>query len=196
MDFKPPNRFNNLFNPNMNNITSIDYSNHTLTSDFDGCLPRWSGEFPRISSKFRSKADLEHKPWGSKSDPVYIDLWEDSKLLQLHSCSNETTLSNAGVFEKGIWYYSGMPMTDHHELAGIENPNRVMQTCLGTEFRPQVYINIFNRLLLLEFNTATPSRQMPCCLINKETSKDAVSDFTVMVERKTQATESDSPDEQ
>jgi hypothetical protein len=41
-DFKPPNRLNNLFNPNMNNIESIDFINHSLISDTDGVLQRWS----------------------------------------------------------------------------------------------------------------------------------------------------------
>lgn len=31
LDYRPPNRFNSLFNPNMNNIEAIDYSNYALT---------------------------------------------------------------------------------------------------------------------------------------------------------------------
>lgn len=143
-DFKPPNRFNNLFNPNMNNVEAIDFTRHTLTADTDGVLQRWSTEFPRISFNYQTKADIEGKPWGSKSDPIYVDLCEDAKLTLLHSCSRDTTLSSAsltsgnkrGAYEKGVWYYSGMPLTDHHELAGFENPNRVLQTWLGTEYRP------------------------------------------------------------
>ena len=49
-----------------------------------------------------------------------------------------------------------MPLTDHHELAGFENPNRMLQTWLETEFRPQFYTNLLNRLLLLEFVEAKP----------------------------------------
>lgn len=125
VDFKPPNRQNNLFNPNMNNITAIDFITHAQTVDTDGVISRWTCEFPRVSSAFKSKADLESKPWGSRSDPVFIDLWQDSKLQMLKP-----------VFQKGVWYYSGLPLTDHHELAGFENPHRVLQTWLGTEFRP------------------------------------------------------------
>lgn len=159
-DMKQPNHLNNLFNPNMNNVQAIDYTNHHLTSDLDGVLPRWSCEFPRISSEFKSKADVGSKPWGNKSDPVYVNLFQDSTLTQLHSCNSE----HRGAFQKGVWYYSGMPLTDHHDLAGFENHNRVMQTWLGTEYRPQMYINIFNRLLLLDFTPSEQNRQpLRCC---------------------------------
>lgn len=63
-DFKPPNRFNNLFNPNMNNVEAIDFTRHTYTADTDGVLQRWSTEFPRISLNYQTKADIDSKPWG------------------------------------------------------------------------------------------------------------------------------------
>ena len=57
----------------------------------------------------------------------------------LHSCDRESTLSTPtfanenqersqrqSAFDKGIWYYSGLPLTDHHDLAGIVNPNRML----------------------------------------------------------------------
>ena len=83
LHFNPPNRFNNLFNPNMNNVEAIDFTNRTVTEDTDGVLPRWSCEFPRISNKYKTKANLNQKPWGTQSDPVFFDLWEDSKLIML-----------------------------------------------------------------------------------------------------------------
>jgi hypothetical protein len=76
------------------------------------------------------------KPWGNK-DPVYFDLWQDSKLVQLQSKNRDSTLAlKGGAFEKGVWYYSGIPLSDHHDIAGFENPNRVAQTCMGIEYRP------------------------------------------------------------
>jgi len=61
------------------------------------------------------------------------------------------------VFKKGVWYYSGRPLTDHHDLSGSENPNRILQTALGTEYRPQLYINLFNRIRSLSFE------EVECC---------------------------------
>ena len=55
-----------------------------------------------------------------------------------------------------------MPRCDHHELAGFPNKYWAFQTMLGREFRPQVYMNIFNRLRTLEFEE--------CRLIRKENS--------------------------
>ena len=40
-DYKPPAHLNHLFNPNMNNVMSIDYSNKDITES-DGVLPRWT----------------------------------------------------------------------------------------------------------------------------------------------------------
>jgi len=55
------------------------------------------------------------------------------------------------VFEKGVWYYSGLPLTDHQDLSGCQNSGRVFQTIIGTEYRPQLYINLLNRLRNLTF---------------------------------------------
>jgi hypothetical protein len=92
VDFKPPNRLNNLFNPNMNNVEAIDFESHAHTVDTDGVVSRWTCEFPRLSSRFKSKADVDAKPWGSKSDPVYIDLWQDSNLLMLQQSQGKSSV--------------------------------------------------------------------------------------------------------
>jgi hypothetical protein len=72
--YQPPKHLDNLFNPNMNNVTAIDYQNKDITES-DGVLPRWCQEYPRMSSNFRDKT--KHKPWGSK-DPIYFEHWQDS----------------------------------------------------------------------------------------------------------------------
>ena len=41
-------------------------------------------------------------------------------------------------------------MTDHHDIAGFENLFRPIETAVGTEWRPQLYINMLNRLRLLD----------------------------------------------
>ena len=69
----------------------------------------------------------------------------------IHSCNNETTLGG-NSFEPGIWYYSGTALTDHQDLAGLENMIRVPQTIIDTEFRPQFNINLLNRLRMLDFD--------------------------------------------
>jgi hypothetical protein len=86
-----------------------------------------------------------------------------------------------------------MPLTDHHELAGFENPHRVLQTWLGTEFRPQMYINLLNRLMLLEFTEAQPQSNRRLQVRHKvENSKELTSDATTQLDRKTQVGSSES----
>lgn len=195
VNFKPPNRFNNLFNPNMNNIDAIDFTNRSVTEDLDGVLPRWSTEFPRLSTKYQTKSNRDSRPWGTKSDPVFFDLWEDSKLMMLQSSHRESTVAcNSRTFSKGVWYYTGMPLTDHHELAGFENPNHMLQTWLETEFRPQFYINLFNRLMMLDFAESKPeqpeqigSHIQTSVKVDKAVPKGALSDAFSTADRKTQA---------
>lgn len=108
----------------MNNITAIDFQNSDQTLDQDGVISRWGQEYPRISTSYRSKADSENAPWGMKSTPVPFDIWQESSLTVLHSCEQETTLGG-NTFEKGVWYYAGLPMTDHQDNCGIENNFRL-----------------------------------------------------------------------
>jgi len=42
-------------------------------------------------------------------------------------------------------------MTDHHDMAGIPYLYGNLALLLGTEYRPQFYINIINRIRLLEY---------------------------------------------
>ena len=91
MSYKQPKYLNNLFNPSMNNATSLDYSNYSQTCDNDGILARWTTEYPRTSLRYLSKADSRHAPWGPKSNPVRFDCWQETPLSLQHSCENETT---------------------------------------------------------------------------------------------------------
>jgi hypothetical protein len=92
----------------MNNVMAIDYNNRDLTSG-DGVMARWCQEYPRLSSDFKTKTDK--KPWGDISDPINFDLWQDTRLQ---------------TFNKGVWHYSGLPLTDHHDLCGLDNPYEVI----------------------------------------------------------------------
>jgi len=79
LHLKPPGDYlDNIKNPNMNNITSIDYTVKDLTFDSDLVLPRWSQEYPKISSAYQSK--LDSKPWGNIEEPVYFDNSIDSRI--------------------------------------------------------------------------------------------------------------------
>eukprot|EP00347_Sterkiella_histriomuscorum_P020360 403338107 len=140
----PAKYLNNILNPNMNNTQSFDYANKDLTDDSDMILPRWTQEFPKFASNYQDKFS-QNKPWGQKSEPVYFDNEIDSRIQQ--------------SFDKGVWYYSSLQMSDHHDLAGFPNKFKVLQTILGREFRPQVYINIFNRLRTLEYVECTYLRK-------------------------------------
>lgn len=42
-----PKYLDNLFNPEMNNVTAIDYANYDSTIESDGVLSRWTTEYPR-----------------------------------------------------------------------------------------------------------------------------------------------------
>ena len=64
-----------------------------------------------------------------------------------------------------MWYYTGYPMTDHHDFAGLPNIWRGIQTILGLEYRPQFYINIYNRIRNLEFSSED---ELPISIIQKE----------------------------
>ena len=65
----PADHLNNMINPSMNNLMSIDYTIKNLTSsDHDYILSRWSQEYPRMATNFKRK-DSPNKPWGLKSDP-------------------------------------------------------------------------------------------------------------------------------
>ena len=78
--YKQPKYLDNLFNPNMNNVTAIDYANYDQTLDNDGVLPRYSMEYPRLSSRYLSKAHASEAPWGMKSHPVRFDCWQETPL--------------------------------------------------------------------------------------------------------------------
>lgn len=152
--FKQPRYLNNLFNPSMNNVMAFDYANYDHTSDNDCILSRNTTEFPRLSMNFRSKADMKHAPWGQKSKPVRFNCWQESPLATQHSCERETTLGGH-TFERGVWYYSGLGLIDHHDLSGLENPFAALETICGRETRPQLFINILNRLRCLDFSEST-----------------------------------------
>jgi hypothetical protein len=66
----------NRLNPNMNNLLSIDYSVRDWIDDTDLILPRVSEEFPRLAEDYTTKRSI-NKPWGDKSDPIYIEPFLD-----------------------------------------------------------------------------------------------------------------------
>ena len=91
-----------------------------------------------------------------------------------HQCGSETTLGRA-AFERGVWYYSGLEMIDHHDLSGFENLYGVMETLCGRETRPQFYINLLNRLRSLDFSEEVNMHgqeadgvNVPCCRKSKQ----------------------------
>lgn len=68
----PAQYLNNLFNPKMNNIESLDYAQKDLTHDSDMILSRWTSEYPKFSSDYTDKLS-QNKPWGPKSEPIFFD---------------------------------------------------------------------------------------------------------------------------
>ena len=59
------------------------------------------------------------------------------------------------TYQKGVWYYTGYPLTDHHDMAGLPQLTRDLQTIMGLEYRPSFWINIYNRLRNLDFSKDT-----------------------------------------
>jgi hypothetical protein len=57
-------KLNNLINPNMNNVTSIDYAQRDFIDDTDFMIPRYTTEFPRLSSTHTVRGDTQNEPWG------------------------------------------------------------------------------------------------------------------------------------
>ena len=132
----------NKMDPNMNNLMSIDHANRDWIDDTDYLLPRLCAEFPRLSSSYNDKKRDKAKPWGKK-EPVYIEPFLDENQLKLSEGLN---------YQKGRWYYTGYPLTDHHDMAGLTNIWRGIQTTMGMEYRPTFWINIYNRLRHLDFS--------------------------------------------
>ena len=60
----------NRRNQNMNNLFSIDYAQRDYIEDFDGILPRYSQEFPRLSDGYKDRSQRKSRPWGDSSDPI------------------------------------------------------------------------------------------------------------------------------
>ena len=134
----------NAKNANMNNLMAIDHAARDWLDDTDYLLPRMCAEFPRVSQAYLDKSS-KAKPWGTKQEPVYLDPFLDE---------NQLRLSAGPSYERGIWYYTGYPLTDHHDMAGLPGSWRGIQTMLGLEYRPTFWVNIYNRLRYLEFGDA------------------------------------------
>lgn len=72
----------------------------------DGVLARYNQEYPKYATSVTDKTKTA-KIWGTKSDPLYFDLWQDARMQS---------------YKKGVWYYSGLPKSTHNDLPGHVNP--------------------------------------------------------------------------
>jgi hypothetical protein len=102
----------NRSNANMNNLMSFDFAIRDWIDDTDLMLPRFSAEFPRNSQNYTSKRKSEKRPWGEQ-EPIFTDPYMDENLMRLKESQSP--------YKRGVWYYTGYPLTDHHEFAGIPN---------------------------------------------------------------------------
>jgi len=89
----------------MNNVGSIDYVNKDWIEDNDFCIARRCSEFPRLSNNFKDHFSKD-KPWGNKEDPVVFDP-KDNPIFQRDE------------IKPGVWYYGGIPQSDHLDLSGL-----------------------------------------------------------------------------
>ena len=132
----------NVRQASMNNVGAIDHAIRDWIDDSDYLLARICTEFPKVSSGYRSKFDIENRPWGGKRDPIYMDPYLDSN--QVNLCQS--------TYEKGVWYYWNYPLTDHHDVAGVSSSFKTLTTMLGLEYRPTFWLNLYNRIRLLDFS--------------------------------------------
>ena len=94
----------------MNNLMAIDHVTRDWIDDTDYMLSRKTTQFPCVSADYLSKSD--NKPWGQIQDPVFIEPFLDE---------NQVRLSEGESYKRGVWYFTGYPQTDHHEMAGLPN---------------------------------------------------------------------------
>lgn len=52
-------------------------------------------------------------------------------------------------FEAGVWYYSAFSHVDHLDFCGMPPFWSKIRTILGLEYRPLLWVNLYNRLRTL-----------------------------------------------
>ena len=134
-----------------NNLMAADFAMRDHLDDTDYLVSRWCQEFPRLAAEHPLRCKMEtEKPWGDVHDPIYIEPYLDENQLSLDSEPN---------YKKGIWYYTGYPLCDHHDFAGVPSVFKDMQTLLGLQYRPTFFINIYNRLRALDFSDGSSHQE-------------------------------------
>lgn len=137
-------QWSNRRSDDSNNLVSVDHAIRDHLGDTDYLVSRWCQEFPRLASDHTKRCKMETtKPWGDLHNPIYIEPYLDENQLSLDSEPN---------YKKGIWYFTGYPLCDHHDFAGVPSLFKDMQTLFGFQYRPSFFINIYNRLRSLDFS--------------------------------------------
>jgi hypothetical protein len=62
-----------------------DFAIRDWIDDTDYVLPRICSEFPRLSNTYTNFKSNTSKPWGNKSDPIYINSHLDENLMRTNS---------------------------------------------------------------------------------------------------------------
>jgi len=52
----------------------------------------------------------------------------------------------------GVWYYCGVPRSDHLDLCGIPPKLHPFRSIVGREYRIELWRNIFSRVKMLKFD--------------------------------------------
>lgn len=120
----------------MNNVEAIDYAVSDWVEDNDVCISRKSSEYPRLNMHHKSLFD-DHRPWGNLLDPVLVDFKEHPIFTQ-------------NSYEPGVWYYGGIPGSDHLDLCGLPPIYEPLRTLLGIEYRTEMWRYIYLRLKMLD----------------------------------------------
>lgn len=127
----------NVLNPLMNNVEAIDFTMQDWIKDNDVCISRRASEFPRMNTDFQNHFSRD-RPWGEQ-DPVQFDVLDHP----IHHISS---------LKPGVWYYGGIPGTDHLDLCGFPETFSPFRTLIEEEFRHEVWRTIFIRAKMLDFD--------------------------------------------
>lgn len=127
----------NRLKEDMNNLNTIDQANKDHYADHDFLLSRYCQEYPRLALNQRLRTRSQVRPFGDKN-PVHETAEIDNYLL----------MSN---YEPGVWYYQTLHFVEHSQLVGVPMVWRSVKQLIGTNDGAEIYLNMFNRLRMLDF---------------------------------------------
>ncbi len=110
-----------LHTSTLNNLHAPDYSIQDFLIDNDVCISRKASEYPSGETKNQ-----------------HINL------------NNAHPMHYVRHIQKGIWYYDGLPESDHLDLCGFPMHVSGLRRLMGIEYRQEIWRRIFARVKMLD----------------------------------------------